>query len=118
MLEAEIRALRRQRQHGRGVGSRSLEQDEAEVDEPGDPELHVQRDAGDDVDRRIDEQRREVEGHPAAAIAPNLASSPCGRSTITSTSTLNATTALYSGEMTAALSSVSSPMITAPSIAP
>src|SRR5207302_8998840 len=113
-----VRGVGRHRQHRRRVGADCLEDDEAEVDDPGNTELEVQGEAGDDVDARVDQDGGGVVVHPAAASAPRFASSPWGLSTMTNTSIAKATTSLYSGEMTAALSSVTRPMMRAPIIAP
>ena len=119
MLEAEVRRVGRHRKHRGRVSAHGLEDDEAEVDDAGDAELQVERQAGDDVDAGVDQQVGRVIGvHPAAASAPRFASRPCGRSTMTRTRIPKATTSLYSGDQAAALSSVIMPMRTAPIIAP
>src|SRR5207237_7968414 len=95
-LEAVVRRrVRWHRENGRGVRSRGLEDDEAEIDDARDAELQVQRQAGDDVDTGENQQICRVIGvHPAAASAPRFASRPCGRRTMTSTRMTKATTCL------------------------
>src|SRR5205814_6563711 len=111
-LVSTVGGIGRHRQHCGGVRAGRLEDDETEVDDARDPELKIEREAGDDVDGRVDHQRgRVVRVHPAAARAPRFASRPWGRSTITRTRIAKATTSLYSGAMAAAVSSVTIPMV-------
>src|SRR5260221_13211680 len=118
-LVAAVSGVGRHREDSGGVRADRLKDDEAEVDDSGEAELEVEREDGDDVDARGDQQRsRVVRVHPAAASAPRFASRPCGRSTITRTRIPKATTSLYSGAIAAALSSVTIPMMRAPIIAP
>src|SRR5207245_10883177 len=98
-LKSAIGGIWRQRKHGGRVCAYCLKDDEAEVDDARDAELHVERQAGDDVDVCVYEQVGRVIGiHPAAASAPRLARRPWGRRTITRTRMPKATASWYSGD--------------------
>ena len=90
----------RHRQHGGGIGSGGLEDDEAEVHKARDPKLEIQADAGHAVHAGIHRQREEIvelagRHQPAGPRAPILERSPCGRRIMTSTRIAKATTDLY-----------------------
>ena len=97
-LESAVGALAGQRQDRGGVRARRLEDNEAEVSDPGHAELLAQAEAGDDVDAGVDQQVDEVEQLRAAhqVAAP---STPPGRAAITISSTRKAITSLYDGVM-------------------
>jgi len=96
-LESAVGRLAGQGQDRRGVGADRLEDDEAEVGDPGHAELLAQAEAGDDVDAGVDQQVEQViqlrAGHAAAP------SRPPGRTAIMTSRTAKAMTSLYDGVM-------------------